>query len=794
MKIKTLTLIIFLLIAFNINGQIKITGQIHSNENIPVPFAEIILVSKDSIPFKSELSDENGMFTIESEKESFILQIRQIGDILYNKEFQMSGNSNIGIIKINTTKSLQEVVVTLDKKLIERKVDRLVFNVENSVSASGGDGLEALKITPGLRVNNGQISMIGRSNMNIMIDDKLVNLSGEDLTVFLKNLRSDDFKKIEVITNPSAKYDAQGNSGLINIVTKGIKTDSYNGSINSSLSQSKKSIGSGSLNLNYQKDKLTFSSNIGHSNGSIQPYQEYTLQYPNYLWSENNLKRNYFNNFNGRIAVDYKLNSKIKIGAIYYTSYNLPLTKSENNSYIYNNYNVLDSLIKNNSRIEMIRRNNSVNLYSIIKLDTIGTKINIDLDYLNYNSNTDNSFYSNSFFSNGENKPNSYFSANNYSSLNIDIITSRIDFDLPLKWIYLNFGTKFSLIKNNSNVYFYNTTSGSPSIDPLQTNEFIYNEDIQAIYFSGTKNLTKNIEMQFGLRGENAQTKGVSKTLNQINNNNYFKLFPTLSINYIVNEDKTLSLNYNKRINRPSYNLLNPFRFYSTSFNYSEGNPYLQPYYITNIELAYTYKNSYTMLYATNIENGYDQVTYVSQNSSVQRVIPNNFYNQINYGFFEGYSFSIKDFWENNSDITIFYSKTKSKIPNIVPSIDKLSSSFNSNNLFVLDKNKKIKASIDFMYQFPSLARSYNLSSYYQLNIGFKSTFLNKKMQLAINIIDILKTNKQTFTQNVNGIRQINFDYSDVRRIRFALTYNFGQNLKIDKRKSSNEEEKRRIN
>ncbi|WP_264560652.1 hypothetical protein [Flavobacterium sp. N501239] len=115
MKIKTLTLIIFLLIAFNINGQIKITGQIHSNENIPVPFAEIILVSKDSIPLKSELSDENGMFTIESERESFILQIRQIGDILYNKEFQMSSNSNIGIIKINTTKSLQEVVVTFKK-------------------------------------------------------------------------------------------------------------------------------------------------------------------------------------------------------------------------------------------------------------------------------------------------------------------------------------------------------------------------------------------------------------------------------------------------------------------------------------------------------------------------------------------------------------------------------------------------------------------------------------------------------------------------------------------------------
>lgn len=793
MKIKTLTLIIFLLIAFNINGQIKITGQIHSNENIPVPFAEIILVSKDSIPLKSELSDENGMFTIESERESFILQIRQIGDILYNKEFQMSSNSNIGIIKINTTKSLQEVVVTLDKKLIERKVDRLVFNVENSISASGGDGLEALKITPGLRVNNDQISMIGKSSMNVMINDRLINLSGEDLTSFLKNLKSDEIKKIEVITSPPAKYDAQGNSGLINIVTKKVKNNTFNGNLNSSLSQSKTSIGSGGLNLNYRKNNLTLTSDVNYSNGSMKPYQEYTIKYPNYIWEEESFRKSFSNSLSTRSTIDYKISSKTRIGGEYSFSNSLPLIKTKNNSFIYNNSKMLDSLIKNESRIEIKRKTNTYNAYYITHLDTLGRKINFDIDYVNYESETNNDFYSNSFFPNGTIKPNNYFAANNFSDLKIDIVTTRLDFDYPTKWINLNFGTKLTFIENNSEVQFYNTTSGTSVEDPLQSNTFNYKERIQALYFSGTKNLTEKLDIQFGLRAENTQTKGTSQTLSQVNKNDYFKLFPTLYLNYMINDYKIISLNYNKRINRPSYNNLNPFRFYSTSFNYSEGNPFLQPYMTNNFELAYIYKKSYSLLYISHIKNGFDQVTYTDPNSIIQRVTPNNFYNQINYGFLEAYSFKVKSYWENNSDISIFYYKTDSDIDSIIPDISNWSGSFNTNNTFILDEEKKYKLSLGFMYNLPSIAGSYKLSSFYRLNLGFKTNFLNKNLQLSINVIDILKTDKQTFTQYVNNIKQVNLDYRDVRRIRISLVYSFGKELKIKNRVGSNKEEKQRI-
>jgi TonB dependent receptor. len=261
----------------------------------------------------------------------------------------------------------------------------------------------------------------------------------------------------------------------------------------------------------------------------------------------------------------------------------------------------------------------------------------------------------------------------------------------------------------------------------------------------------------------------------------------------LINDYKSLSFNYNRRIERPSYSDLNPFRLYTTSFNYSEGNPFLAPSITNNFELSYNYKNSYSSFYVNYLENGFDQVTYVEPNSIIQRVIPNNFFNQINYGLFQSYSFTIKDIWENNSDISVFYFKTNSSIENVVPSISAWSGSLNTQNTIIIDKDKNYKVELGFMYQLPSLAGSYKLSSFYQVNLGFKANFVKNKLQLSVNAIDIFKTNKQIFTQFVNNIKQENYDYADIRRIRVSLTYNFGGKLSIEKKENGNTEEKDRI-
>ncbi len=793
-KNKFLSLIIFVLFPLLTFSQVKISGRIIDNKNNPIQNAEILIIGKDSTALKSELSDASGHFLINAEKAKYNLVVRYFSQSLFKRDIDITSDINLDVIKIEIPEQLQEITISKKKKLIDRKVDRLVFNVENSISAMGGDGIDALKVTPSLRIQNDQISIIGKSGMNVMINDRFIQLSGEDLINYLKNIKSDDIKKIEVITNPPAKYDAQGNSGLINIVTKTVKSNSYNGSARTSLSQSKKSIGTTGINLNYQQNKLTLTSNLSYSNGSKQPYQKYTLTYPTYTWVEENNKSTFTNNTSGGFTIDYKVSNKTKIGGEYTLSHNLPLVKTTNNSSIYNkNTGQIDSIIKNRSRIEMKKNTNAINFYSITELDTLGRKINFNVDYLNYKSNTENDFNSNSFYPDNTEIPNRYLSANNLSNQKINIITSKLDFEYPTKWANFSFGTKISFINNDSKVNFYETTTGSPVFDETKSNVFNYKENVQSLYFSGNKKLTDKLEIQFGLRGENTQTTGFSKTLNQTNKNNYFKIFPTLFLNYVINENKTLSLNYNKRINRPSYGNLNPFRFYSTKFNYSEGNPFLQPFLSNNIELSYTYKSSYTSFYVYTTKNGFDQVTYVDPNSIIQIVKPNNFYNEVNFGIFQGYAFNIKKRWENNSNVSVFYSKTNSNIPNIVPDISSWSANINSQNSFILDKDKRYRAELSLMYQFPSVSGSYEVSSFYEVSAGFKTNFFSNKLQLSANVTDIFKSNKQTFSQSVNNIQQEKFDYADIRRIRLSLVYNFGKKFKIDKKEYTNTEEKNRI-
>jgi hypothetical protein len=691
-------------------------------------------------------------------------------------------------------KQIQEVEITAKKKLIERKIDRLVFNVENSISASGGDALDALKVTPGIKVQNDQISMIGKSGMSVMIDDRMIQLSGDDLLNYLKTIPSDNIKSIEVITTPPAKYDAEGNSGIVNIVLKKAKKDTFSGNLKTSYTQAKYALGSFGGGLNYQKNKLTVTSNINYENGSISPYQEYTLYYPNYKWFEENNTKNFRNNLSGRIALDYKLNDKTTIGIEYSGSSGKFIRKGNNTSYITNSFtHQLDSLIITPSRIETERKIHSINFHSVTKLDSLGKQFSIDADYFTFTSDLNNNFSSNTFLPDGSNILNRYVSANSLSNLNFNIFSTKLNFDLPLKWINLSFGGKISFIDNKSSISYYNTASQIPIFDSSKSNVFNYKENTQALYVSGNKKLSEKWETQLGLRLENTQTEGFSQTLNQTNKNDYLKLFPTFYLTYNPNENNTFGLNYSRRIDRPSYGNLNPFRFYSSSFNYSEGNPFLQPFYTDNTEISYSYKNYYTSLYMSYTTNGIDEVTLVSNDNTVQKIFPYNFYKKLDFGAVQSYTFNKWSWLESNNSLVFFYSKTTSDLENaLLPNIKKWTVQFNSNNSFVLNKAKTLKAELNFMYLSPSVAGSYELSSFYYFDAGFKVLFFRNKLQAAVNFMDIFRTNKSTFTQYVNSIKLESYDYSDTQKVRLSLTWNFGKQLKTEKREQSNEEERAR--
>ena len=783
-------LIAFLLIILFQNqviSQIKISGQIKDEKNNPVEFIEIQLQNKDSIIFKSELTNAEGKFIIETEKGEYSLLVRQLGVIYHEQKINVIQDTYIGIINITEKEQqLQEVVITAKKKLIERKVDKLIFNVENSISASGGDAIDALKITPRVKVKNDNISMIGKNNMSVMLDDKLILLTGDELINFLKSIPSDNIKSIEVITTPPAKYDAEGNSGLINIKLKKSKLNQWNASLRSSYIQSTYPKGSFGGNFDYQKNKLSLYSNLNYVNGSNAPVETNKIYYPLGLWNEENKRRDFQNSVNGRIGADYKISEKFSVGMQYLGSFSKPRIAENSLTTIYNQTNSqIDSYINTLSENLGKNNNHSLNLNSTVVFDTIGKKMNINLDYFKF-KNDDNRIFNTI----------NLLSANNTSLQDIQNYSAKIDFEHPLKWINLSYGGKLSFIKTQNNVNYFDTTLGTPIFVPTQSNEFNYDENTQAIYINGTKKLNEKWETQLGFRLENTQTEGVSKTLNQKNTNSYAKLFPTFYLTYTPNEKNAFSINYNKRINRPSYNRLNPFRWYSNPFSYTEGNPFLQPSFSNNLELNYTFNDNWSnSIYYSHTDNGFEQITIVDNTDNIQKTIAQNFFKTTIIGISESYTYNKLKWLSTTFSFDWNYSKSESLIPITNQNLNGSNAYFSISNDFNLNKNKTLLFNFSYWYNFKGTSDLDKNNAYSQLDASLKYFAFDKKLQISFNANDILSTNRPIYTSFTNNIQIDYKNYYDVRLFRLSLVYKFGnKNINVEKKEVGNQEEKERTN
>lgn len=766
-------------------SQIKISGQIKDEKNNPIEFIEVQLQNKDSIIFKSEFTNTDGNFLIETEKGEYLLIAKQLGKILHSQKLDAKQNLNLGVLQIIIPDNqIQEVKITSKKKLIERKVDRLVFNLENSISAIGGDAIDALKITPRVKVKNDNISMIGKNNMSVMVDDKLILLSGDELINFLKSIPSDNIKNIEVISTPPAKYDAEGNSGLINIKLKKSKLNQWNASLRSSYIQSTYPKGSFGGNFDYQKNKLSLYSNLNYVNGSNAPIETNKIYYPLGLWSEENKRRDFQNSVNGRIGADYKASEKWTIGMQYLGSFSKPKITENSLTSIYNQTNTqINSYINTLSENLVKNNNHSLNLNSTVVFDTIGKKMNINLDYFEFKN--DNNRIFNTF---------NLLSANNTNLQDIENYSTKIDFEHPIKWINLSYGGKLSFIKTQNNVDYFDTTTGIPIFDPTQSNEFNYKENIQAIYLNGTKKLNEKWETQLGIRLENTQTEGFSKTLNQKNTNNYAKLFPTFYLTYTPNETNSFSINYNKRINRPSYNRLNPFRWYNNPFSYSEGNPFLQPSFSNNIELNYTLNDNWSnSVYYSHTDNGFEQITIVDNTDNIQKTIAQNYFKTTIIGISESYTYDKLKWLSSTFSFDWNYSKSASLIPITNQNLNGSNTYFSTSNDFNL--NKKLLFNISYWYNFKGTSDLDKNNAYSQLDASIKYFAFDKKLQISFNVNDILSTYRPIYTSYTNNIQIDYKNYYDVRLFRLSLVYKFGnKNINVEKKEFGNQEEKERTN
>lgn len=795
MKSIFFTIILSFLVTKLAAQEVTLTGKILDIHKTPIELVYVGLLKTDSTPVKKAVTDSLGQFAIKVEKGRYLVVFEEFGAI-NSREVSLQQDTDLGEIIIKETQELDGVTVTARKKIIEQQVDRLVFHVENATSVSGGTALDALKATPTVKVQNDQVSIVGKGEVLVMIDDRLQRMSAEDLANFLKTIPADNIKSIEVITTPPAKYDAEGNSGLINIKLKKGRTNSWNADLGASFTQ--KTYAGGTLQglFNYNRNKLSFQFSVNKGQQELLTTLEEKVYYPQELWEQHLKNRTKSNWLSLNTGFDYRLTKRWTSGIRYLGSFtnsqsgNNPLTTRFDratesvNSYIASDVSTI-------SRNEM----HSLNWNHSFALDTTGKTISVDLDYFDYTKEDERAFSGNELNASQNTIPGSYFSASAMNLNRVRNYSAKVDLSLPLKWANLTFGAKFSQTNTNNDLNVYDRQSGEAVLDINQSNEFNYLENNESVYLSGSKRLSKKWETQIGLRAEATQTTGYSKNLDQTNRNRYVRLFPTAYLTYVANDKNSFSLNYSRRIRRPDFNYLNPFIIRTNPYSYSEGNPFLKPSYIDNLELSYIQNQKWvSSVYYSQVSDFGQELTIVDPVTNVTRQTPLNYANTYQIGFSTYYNFSKLSWWNSFTGFNANYQHTRSKTA-FIQSIDGFNGYCYTNNDFTLNKNKTIFLGVNYAVQLPGRYQVFHLTTMHILDLSVKFLMLDKKLSLTLVCEDVLNQQRPLITYTSSGIMNTIKSYGDTRSFRVSLSYKFGnKNLQAKERNGGNSDEKERIN
>jgi iron complex outermembrane receptor protein len=791
---KKVNLLIFLLLPLFCLAQapLKLKGKIAS-ETTPLEWADVSISNSDGKIIDGTTTKQDGTFEINIKKGAYKIGVSLLGFIDYEKEIEIENDFDLGIILLKENRTnLNEVVIQAKKNTIVQKTDRVVYNLENNVTTVGGDALSAINTAPGVVVQSNVITILGKGASRVMIDGRMVELTAEELNNFLKSISASDIKNIEIISNPPAKYEAEGTGGLINIIMKKGARDSWKNTTTASYDQNKYGIYSLRNNFFFSKNKFRFSASINGKTGYKNAYEVSEVYFVEGLSTLKARTKVKDENASGKLALDYDFSEKTTVGFQYLNNKNNPDFQSDIRIDRYNTKKQLQNYILNTSFADKGSSNQTYNVHLITKLDSLDRKLSFDVDYFDYNSKFDRKFVANNY------EADMTFIAINQSGRNIsnqDInnFSFKADMEHPLQALQLSYGAKMSFTNSTSDVFYFNTITGSPELDPQQSNRFKYTENNQAVYINGDKKINEKWNFQLGLRLENTKTNGFSQNLNQETENNYLKLFPTFYASYKENENNNFSLNYGKRINRPRFDLLNPFRIYISSNSYSEGNPFLKPSFSDNFEFSHSYKEILrTSVFLNVITDGYGVLFTSNPDTNTLIVTRENYFKGVNYGIGETYLANFTDWWQSENSLYFLGSKTDfTSAINATPK-NGLELDLSTNNTFSLGKTAKLQ--IDFSYTPPYKAGLYEIGYMSSLNIGFKQDLFNKSVQVAFLANDVFNTSYlKDFVSVVNGVKQVYTNNESNRFVRLSVVYNFGnKKINVKERDFGNQEEKNR--
>ena len=699
-------------------------------------------------------------------------------------------------------RELNVINVTGKKAALQVRQDRTVLDLSKSAGATGVDVLTAIGQMPGVRITNTGIAIAGRGSLKVMVNGRLIQLSGTDLLRFLKSMSANQVSKIEVIKVPPASLDAEGNAGLINIVTRRSKQKGFSGNAQASgkhwIHHKAEIYGTknyyaanASADLNYNAEKWSAYANLNTDRDHHLEGFETDLFYPAQRWLQTDTGNYTYRNFNGMAGIDYKLRNAT-VGLSYAGGRSVYDGSDNVNNPVYNKAGSLDSTLHTYATYHPVALSNALGIHADVRLDTSGKKLSFNADYFNYYRTDQSNFESHSFL---PNNPSTAAGTTRYYDNNkqhIIVYTIKTDLVIPTAFAQWSFGGKLSFIDNYSNAFYYDKDAqGHLTYNNILSNEFDYKENTQALY-AGIDKAKDRWKLNAGLRAEYTETKGYSYTLGQTTRKEYLKLFPSVLLSFQRNKDNNFSFSFGRRINRPTFWNLNPFKSLFTSTSYGEGNPYLQPEYNTNLDLSHTFRNALTSsLFFSITDNGFNNATIANTDTSLVYTIPLNFIKTYRYGISE--SFSLRRFrWlENNVLVSAYHTDAYSSIPQF-QDIHGYGLYISMNNTFYLDREKNFAGVLNGWYQFPEVDHIGRSLPYYKVDFGLSASILKKAMTINLLLNDVFRSSALAFTSAVNGIPQQFTNFQINRWVQLTMSYKFGGKGTTE-RSSSNMDERNRI-
>lgn len=787
----------------------KISGMVTDESGKGMDKTTVSLLrAKDSSVVKLAVSGADGKFSFQSGSGKFLVSVTHIGYMpKYSAVFEVSGDLAVPAIQmVKAATNLQGVSVTAQKPMVEVKADKTILNVEGTINATGNDALELLRKSPGVLVDkDDNISLAGKNGVQVYIDGKPTPLSGADLAAYLKSLQSAQIEAIEIITNPSAKYDAAGNAGIINIRLKKNKSFGTNGSVNAGYNIGVYAKYNTGFSLNHRNKNINIFGNYNYNNS--KNYNDFRLyrEQLDTIFDQHTIMTPKNNSHGFKGGLDYFINKKSTIGVL--INGNISDNKFASDSktpIVYKPTGVTDRLLVANNRNLQERNNVNFNLnYRFV--DTSGHELNLDADYGLFRIKT-NQLQPNYYYDPSQTTLQSQTVYRFISPTDIDIYTLKGDYEQNFKKGRLGIGFKTSVIKTENNFGRYNVQQMNPEIKQLdvpRSNQFNYSENINAVYINYNKQL-KGVMVQAGLRLENTNSTGDSYGLNpdgSVNNGSkltfdkkYTDIFPSAAISFNKNPMKQWGISYSRRIDRPAYQDLNPFEFKLDEYTFMKGNTNLRPQYTNIVSLTNTYKYKLTTrLSYSHVADVFTQLVDTAEKSK---------------SFLTKKNLATQDVFNLNISYPFMY-KTYSAFVNFSANKSHYKADFGGGNRIVdlnvtsfniyMQHSLKIgkkgwTAETSGWYNSPSLWGTFKSKSLWSVDGGVQKTLFKGKGNLKVSVTDIFYTLRWKGTSNFAGQLTEASGRGESRQLRTSFTWRFGKNTvkAARQRKDASEDEKNR--